>query len=681
MKSEALETTKEFLTLEKEYLKTDKKEKIPKVRKITGDIFRSSIYAILYLIVVIFLLEIFKYVPFDFVDVKNGTLFHNSIKLLLGIFPLVLAINVSATHSYNRTLGAIVNLLSFALFYPLFYFAITLENGLFLFGSNFAIDNFIVVGLFPFVVLGFISGYLCGYINSLIINKFIKRIRNHKIIRFEKSLLCMFLCVISSLAILFLLQILNVLFFQLIKIIDSHETPFAKNFAYVLKLVSDPSTQIKEQFTNMNWFLVFLGIGLAISYLLLTPKKERKSSLTIIVLSIIQVIIFGNPYVLLLITFILIPFFFFVVLSVASILLSVIASIEIPNTSGVVSKVFDAKLDMTIDIGVNVHDFEWNKYFLSNSLLIACSFIFALIFVTIIAIYMKKTHVQYFGTPYNNLKILNSEYIVENNYTVFSKTSSINKSRLIKHQKSDELLQDILEEQEISTQTINKTKQFSNEKELTNPTIHLDKKKNNPQKFIEDEDFVLNNDDPQEELQNIELNYEKTKEIEPSIMKVLSFENKKLPTSKPVKTITSELEIFNNDLKSPVIGIVKEVGENYVLIRASSNILLATSNLEVVKTNLNLTTIKIEIDNKFFEISVNPNSKKLDKDKLHNKIYISPGKKLFNKNRILDLNKKYFNELNQDIEIKITNLTSGEQNSTLVKEKQAVDRKTPIFKI
>ncbi|WP_412031676.1 hypothetical protein [Metamycoplasma buccale] len=748
--------TKNNLNIVNSDNKNQKKEIVMSAfRRRTGDIFRAILIPLFALLILTIIRGVARY----FETNSNVVKAINVLNILIAFIPFLVAISIATTFSSNRTLGAIATILGLIV-YLFIQIAFIRNDGtkILAFGSNklsisTLVSPFTKVlisnSTYYFIMPNFVVAFIIGYVNALIISALNKKNSKLQKIGFIEVVISILL--ISIVSSVFSLLHTSLVFF-IVNLLENNKNSYlgmtrAKVSHLIVSFLItglspfDISNSLKEivgvnaiarpafSFIPLIWSVFILPM-LGISFISNAEKKNLVLSLSLFLPAILSSILLGEYSVLLISLLFISPFLF-----------GLIAVVFTSLTSWMLI-LLDKFNDFFGDSIINFVHF-WTRNTNAWILLLICLAIAILSFL-LAFLYIRFTKVCVLGRGHNNKKMFNDEYIVENEYVLFTKVKD---NKLVFQQSSDNLLSNmgIIKADEISiiekkNKKKNETKEVTIEEiVLSNPkpvskkqsetTITEDIARKKIYKIVSQDELMLgdNEFDLEFEKQKITnftntdfdlpgddkdltmdltptkieekkpiIDYEKTTEISPKVINELNMSEGAILSSKPINNESPtihqpksqpQLTGFAKNIKSfmilcPLKGVVKGVTNNSIDILSTSGKFIMPNDAIVEYITEDKNIFLLNIYGTRVQVNLNANFSKDHKQRLHNKIYVAIGKQLYKGDFFLEGNKKFYSEIGEEMIINIKILPGNYKVIPIHYEpNQIIDKWDGLFEI
>ncbi|MDD7847970.1 hypothetical protein [Metamycoplasma hyosynoviae] len=446
--------------------------KIPWFRRKVGDIFRAMVIPIAILAFLSIISGVLESVYTNYIVVKNlqnNALAKNILiakevfEKLMNFVPMIAAISVAATFSPNRTVGALTAFIGWIAFLAVqsvliaqtgnnYHLSLFLQNrtipvdaaekGLIVKISGLTTNPLIFLNSNMFV------GFLVGYLNALALSKITKKTSTLTNATFLGILIALVFSIVIGFLHLHIIFLLGQgLYASKDSIINLNKNINLNNFLtalingsmFPLSLTKYTSSLYGGAVTEYDRVLLALFIlpAMAIMLIFSAKKGNRRFAFSFYITFILLSTLLGKYDALLLSIFFISPFVFLMVGAIA------------PSTAAWVIAIITSKLGTTIETSLlgngGVIDIAMNAIknfakFKQAWVMLLIGSIWAITFTIISWAYIYYGRVCVLGKGNVIKEMFAYEYVVENNYIVFSKQKNNDLGNPVRNQVADELV-------------------------------------------------------------------------------------------------------------------------------------------------------------------------------------------------------------------------------------------------
>ncbi|MDC8915731.1 hypothetical protein [Metamycoplasma hyosynoviae] len=446
--------------------------KIPWFRRKVGDIFRAMVIPIAILAFLSIISGVLESVYTNYIVVKNlqnNALAKNILiakevfEKLMNFVPMIAAISVAATFSPNRTVGALTAFIGWIAFLAVqsvliaqtgnnYHLSLFLQNrtipvdaaekGLIVKISGLTTNPLIFLNSNMFV------GFLVGYLNALALSKITKKTSTLTNATFLGILIALVFSIVIGFLHLHIIFLLGQgLYASKDSIINLNKNINLNNFLtalingsmFPLSLTKYTSSLYGGAVTEYDRVLLALFIlpAMAIMLIFSAKKGNRRFAFSFYITLILLSTLLGKYDALLLSIFFISPFVFLMVGAIA------------PSTAAWVIAIITSKLGTTIETSLlgngGVIDIAMNAIknfakFKQAWVMLLIGSIWAITFTIISWAYIYYGRVCVLGKGNVIKEMFAYEYVVENNYIVFSKQKNNDLGNPVRNQVADELV-------------------------------------------------------------------------------------------------------------------------------------------------------------------------------------------------------------------------------------------------
>ncbi|MDC8920484.1 hypothetical protein PR253_02150 [Metamycoplasma hyosynoviae] len=446
--------------------------KIPWFRRKVGDIFRAMVIPIAILALLSIISGVLESVYTNYIVVKNlqnNALAKNILiakevfEKLMNFVPMIAAISVAATFSPNRTVGALTAFIGWIAFLAVqsvliaqtgnnYHLSLFLQNrtipvdaaekGLIVKISGLTTNPLIFLNSNMFV------GFLVGYLNALALSKITKKTSTLTNATFLGILIALVFSIVIGFLHLHIIFLLGQgLYASKDSIINLNKNINLNNFLtalingsmFPLSLTKYTSSLYGGAVTEYDRVLLALFIlpAMAIMLIFSAKKGNRRFAFSFYITFILLSTLLGKYDALLLSIFFISPFVFLMVGAIA------------PSTAAWVIAIITSKLGTTIETSLlgngGVIDIAMNAIknfakFKQAWVMLLIGSIWAITFTIISWAYIYYGRVCVLGKGNVIKEMFAYEYVVENNYIVFSKQKNNDLGNPVRNQVADELV-------------------------------------------------------------------------------------------------------------------------------------------------------------------------------------------------------------------------------------------------
>ncbi|MDI3047864.1 hypothetical protein QJ130_01125 [Metamycoplasma hyosynoviae] len=446
--------------------------KIPWFRRKVGDIFRAMVIPIAILAFLSIISGVLESVYTNYIVVKNlqnNALAKNILiakevfEKLMNFVPMIAAISVAATFSPNRTVGALTAFIGWIAFLAVqsvliaqtgnnYHLSLFLQNrtipvdaaekGLIVKISGLTTNPLIFLNSNMFV------GFLVGYLNALALSKITKKTSTLTNATFLGILIALVFSIVIGFLHLHIIFLLGQgLYASKDSIINLNKNINLNNFLtalingsmFPLSLTKYTSSLYGGVVTEYDRVLLALFIlpAMAIMLIFSAKKGNRRFAFSFYITLILLSTLLGKYDALLLSIFFISPFVFLMVGAIA------------PSTAAWVIAIITSKLGTTIETSLlgngGVIDIAMNAIknfakFKQAWVMLLIGSIWAITFTIISWAYIYYGRVCVLGKGNVIKEMFAYEYVVENNYIVFSKQKNNDLGNPVRNQVADELV-------------------------------------------------------------------------------------------------------------------------------------------------------------------------------------------------------------------------------------------------
>ncbi|MDD1359900.1 hypothetical protein PT305_00860 [Metamycoplasma hyosynoviae] len=446
--------------------------KIPWFRRKVGDIFRAMVIPIAILAFLSVISGVLESVYTNYIVVKNlqnNALAKNILiakevfEKLMNFVPMIAAISVAATFSPNRTVGALTAFIGWIAFLAVqsvliaqtgnnYHLSLFLQNrtipvdvaekGLIVKISGLTTNPLIFLNSNMFV------GFLVGYLNALALSKITKKTSTLTNATFLGILIALAFSIVIGFLHLHIIFLLGQgLYASKDSIINLNKNINLNNFLtalingsmFPLSLTKYTSSLYGGAVTEYDRVLLALFIlpAMAIMLIFSAKKGNRRFAFSFYITLILLSTLLGKYDALLLSIFFISPFVFLMVGAIA------------PSTAAWVIAIITSKLGTTIETSLlgngGVIDIAMNAIknfakFKQAWVMLLIGSIWAITFTIISWAYIYYGRVCVLGKGNVIKEMFAYEYVVENNYIVFSKQKNNDLGNPVRNQVADELV-------------------------------------------------------------------------------------------------------------------------------------------------------------------------------------------------------------------------------------------------
>ncbi|MDD1358441.1 hypothetical protein [Metamycoplasma hyosynoviae] len=446
--------------------------KIPWFRRKVGDVFRAMVIPIAILAFLSIISGVLESVYTNYIVVKNlqnNALAKNILiakevfEKLMNFVPMIAAISVAATFSPNRTVGALTAFIGWIAFLAVqsvliaqtgnnYHLSLFLQNrtipvdaaekGLIVKISGLTTNPLIFLNSNMFV------GFLVGYLNALALSKITKKTSTLTNATFLGILIALAFSIVIGFLHLHIIFLLGQgLYASKDSIINLNKNINLNNFLtalingsmFPLSLTKYTSSLYGGAVTEYDRVLLALFIlpAMAIMLIFSAKKGNRRFAFSFYITFILLSTLLGKYDALLLSIFFISPFVFLMVGAIA------------PSTAAWVIAIITSKLGTTIETSLlgngGVIDIAMNAIknfakFKQAWVMLLIGSIWAITFTIISWAYIYYGRVCVLGKGNVIKEMFAYEYVVENNYIVFSKQKNNDLGNPVRNQVADELV-------------------------------------------------------------------------------------------------------------------------------------------------------------------------------------------------------------------------------------------------
>ncbi|MDC8921578.1 hypothetical protein PR257_00860 [Metamycoplasma hyosynoviae] len=446
--------------------------KIPWFRRKVGDIFRAMVIPIAILAFLSIISGVLESVYTNYIVVKNlqnNALAKNILiakevfEKLMNFVPMIAAISVAATFSPNRTVGALTAFIGWIAFLAVqsvliaqtgnnYHLSLFLQNrtipvdaaekGLIVKISGLTTNPLIFLNSNMFV------GFLVGYLNALALSKITKKTSTLTNATFLGILIALVFSIVIGFLHLHIIFLLGQgLYASKDSIINLNKNINLNNFLtalingsmFPLSLTKYTSSLYGGAVTEYDRVLLALFIlpAMAIMLIFSAKKGNRRFAFSFYITLILLSTLLGKYDALLLSIFFISPFVFLMVGAIA------------PSTAAWVIAIITSKLGTTIEtsllgnggaIDIAMNAIKNFAKFKQAWVMLLIGSIWAITFTIISWAYIYYGRVCVLGKGNVIKEMFAYEYVVENNYIVFSKQKNNDLGNPVRNQVADELV-------------------------------------------------------------------------------------------------------------------------------------------------------------------------------------------------------------------------------------------------